>query len=92
MRQGIDMGRGTVWLVFILCITVVCLASIYFRNRRVMASKLGSRQNEEEYRRLAEMAVTAQEHNDLKLQELMQQVSHLSEQMAAVQHILKEVE
>ena len=86
------MGRGTVWLVFIVCITVVSLASIYFRNRRVMASKLGSRQNGEEYRRLAEMAVTAQEHNDLKLQELMQQVSRLSEQMSAVQHILKEVE
>jgi hypothetical protein len=86
------MGRGTVWLVFIVCITVVSLASIYFRNRRVMAAKLGSLQNGEEYRRLAEMAVTAQEHNDLKLQELMQQVSHLSEQMASVQHILKEVE
>lgn len=86
------MGRGLVWLVLILCITTVSLASIYFRNRRVMAAKLGSHQGAEEYRRLAEMAVTAQEHNDLRLQELMQQVSQLSEQMAAVQHILKEVE
>lgn len=86
------MGRGAVWLALFVCITVVCLALIYARNRRVMASKLGARAGGEEYRRLAEMAVTAQEHNDLKLQELMQQVSHLSEQMATVQHILKEVE
>jgi len=88
------MGRGLAWIIIflILCIAVVCSTAIYARHRRAMASAQASVTGGEEYRRLAEMAVTAQEHNDLKLQELMQQVGQLREQMASVQHILKEVE
>jgi hypothetical protein len=46
----------------------------------------------EEYRRLSDMAITAQEHTDLKLGELSAQLDYLREQNEWVQKILKEVE
>jgi hypothetical protein len=46
----------------------------------------------EEYRRLADMAVTAQEHADLKLGDLSAQLDYLREQNDSLQRILKEVE
>ena len=38
------------------------------------------------------MAITAQEHTDLKLGELSAQLDHLREQSDSLQKILKEVE
>jgi uncharacterized protein HemX len=46
----------------------------------------------DEYRRLADLAVTAQEHTDLKLGDVGVQLDYLREQMASMQKILKEVE
>jgi Tfp pilus assembly protein PilO len=46
----------------------------------------------EEYRRLSEMAVTAQEHTDLKLAEINMQLSQLRDQLDQVQKVLKDVE
>jgi hypothetical protein len=46
----------------------------------------------EEYRRLSDMAITAQEHSDLKLGELSAQLDYLREQNESVQKILKDVE
>ena len=46
----------------------------------------------EEYRRLTDLAITAQEHTDLKLGELSAQLDHLREQNDSLQKILKEVE
>jgi hypothetical protein len=46
----------------------------------------------EEYRRLSDLAITAQEHTDLKLGELSAQLDYLREQNEWVQKILKEVE
>jgi hypothetical protein len=46
----------------------------------------------EEYRRLADMAVTAQEHTELKLVDLSVQVAQLRDQLESVQRILKDVE
>jgi Tfp pilus assembly protein PilO len=46
----------------------------------------------EEYRRLSEMAVTAQEHTDLKLAEINMQLAQLRDQLDQVQKILKDVE
>ena len=46
----------------------------------------------EEYRRLADMAITAQEHTDLKLGDVSAQLDYLREQNASLQKILKEVE
>ena len=46
----------------------------------------------EEYRRLSEMAVTAQEHTDLKLGEISMQLAQLRDQLDQVQKVLKDVE
>jgi uncharacterized protein HemX len=46
----------------------------------------------EEYRRLADLAITAQEHTDLKLGDVAAQLDYLREQNASMQRILSEVE
>jgi uncharacterized protein HemX len=46
----------------------------------------------DEYRRLADMAITAQEHTDLKLGDVSAQLDYLREQIESLQKILKEVE
>ena len=46
----------------------------------------------DEYRRLSEMAITAQEHTDLKLAEINMQIAQLRDQLDQVQKVLKEVE
>ena len=46
----------------------------------------------EEYRRLSEMAVTAQEHTELKLAEINMQLAQLRDQLDQVQKVLKDVE
>jgi hypothetical protein len=46
----------------------------------------------EDYRRLSELAVTAQEYADLKLGEIHMGLKQLRDQLADVQKILKEVE
>jgi hypothetical protein len=46
----------------------------------------------EEYRRLADLAITAQEHTDLKLGDVAAQLDFLREQNASMQRILSEVE
>ena len=46
----------------------------------------------EEYRRLSEMAVTAQAHTDLKLAEINMQLAQLRDQLDQVQKVLKDVE
>jgi hypothetical protein len=46
----------------------------------------------EDYRRLSELAVIAQEHSDLKLGEIHMGLKQLRDQLADVQKILKEVE
>jgi hypothetical protein len=50
------------------------------------------RQLAEEYRRLADIAITAQEHTDLKLGDLSAQLGYLREQNESLQKILKEAE
>ncbi|MGI8447274.1 MAG: hypothetical protein ACR2MP_08870 [Streptosporangiaceae bacterium] len=46
----------------------------------------------DEYRRLADMAITAQEHTDLKLGDVSVQLDYLREQNESLQKILREVE
>ena len=46
----------------------------------------------DEYRRLTEMAVTAQEHTELKMSEVNMQLAQLLDQMDTVHKILKTVE
>jgi hypothetical protein len=46
----------------------------------------------EEYRRLADLAITAQEHTDLKMGEVSVQLDYLRTQNEAMQKILRDVE
>ena len=50
------------------------------------------RQLAEEYRRLADLAITAQEHTDLRLGDVSAQLDYLREQTESLHKILKEVE
>ena len=50
------------------------------------------RQLADEHRRLADLAITAREHTDLKLGELSAQLDYLREQNESLQKILREVE
>jgi hypothetical protein len=57
-----------------------------------LASGEQYRQLADEYRRLADMAITSQEHTDLKLGDVSAQLDYLREQNDSLQKILKEVE
>ena len=46
----------------------------------------------DEYRRMADMMITSQEHIDLKLGEFSAQLDHLREQTESLHRILKDVE
>jgi hypothetical protein len=46
----------------------------------------------DEYRRLSDLAITAQEHTDLRLTEISVRIDELRGQVDKLQHILKEVE
>jgi hypothetical protein len=46
----------------------------------------------DEYRRLSDMAITSQEHTDLRLTDISVRIDELRAQLEQLQHILKEVE
>ncbi len=46
----------------------------------------------DEYRRLSDMAITSQEHTDLRLTEISVRMDELRDQLDQMQRILKEVE
>jgi hypothetical protein len=86
--------------VFIAVAAVVALGVVlgfrYLTTRKQAQLELtGSEQYRrlaEEYRRLADLAITAQEHTDLKLGDVSAQLDYLREQNASLQKILKDVE
>jgi uncharacterized protein (DUF58 family) len=94
---GQTNNRG---LVLIAVIAVMALGLIlgfrYLTARKQTQLELtGSEQYRrlaEEYRRLADLAITAQEHTDLKLGDVSAQLDYLREQNASLQKILKDVE
>lgn len=93
-------GQSPKGLVTIVALGVVSLSvalgfrylSVRNRTRTELTGGDQYRQLAEEYRRLADLAITAQEHTDLKLGEVSAQLDHLREQNASLQSILKEVE
>jgi TolA-binding protein len=87
----------------ILFISLACafVISVWAVARHLSASKQAKAQLTtgqeyralaDEFRRLSDMAITAQEHVDLRLTDLSVQLDSLREQLAQMQHILKEVE
>ena len=99
-----DAGGGTTnnskYLVWVALAGVMALwVTLSYRymtiKKRAQLELTGGEQYRrlaEEYRRLTDMAITAQEHTDLKLGDVTAQLDHLREQNNALQKILKDVE
>jgi hypothetical protein len=91
-----NAAAWTFTFLFISLATVVCVR--YFALARMRSSKqeltasTEYRGLAEEYRRLSDMAITANEHVDLRLTDLSVRVDELRDQLEQVQRILKEVE
>jgi beta-lactamase regulating signal transducer with metallopeptidase domain len=91
---------NTKYLVWIAVAGVVALGIVLgFRylttRKRAQIELTGTEQYRlltDEYRRLADLAITSQEHTDLKLGDLSAQLDYLREQNESLQKILKEVE
>ena len=89
--------RGLIWTILI---GVVALGMVLgFRylglKKRTQLELTGGeqyRQLAEEYRRLADLAITAQEHTDIRLGDVSAQLDYLREQSDSLQKILKDVE
>ena len=86
-------------LVTILAVAIVISVWVTARHlsaarqaRAQLTSGTEYRALADEFRRLSDMAITAQEHVDLRLTDLSVQVDTLRGQLDQMQHILKEVE
>ena len=89
--------RGLLWLaVAAVAALGMVLGYRYLTTRKRAQIELTGgekyRKLAEEYRRLADMAITAQEHTDIKLSDVSAQLDYLREQNASLHKILKEVE
>ena len=90
-------SRGLLWMALVgVAALAVVLGYRYLTTRKRAQIELTGgeqyRKLAEEYRRLADIAITAQEHTDLKLGDLSAQLDYLREQNDSLQKILKEVE
>jgi type II secretory pathway pseudopilin PulG len=82
-------------VVIVVLVVGALLAYAIFQWGRQLATSRKIRAEvttSDEYRRLSEMAVTAQEHTDLKLAEINMQLAQLRDQLDQVQKVLKDVE
>jgi hypothetical protein len=94
------MTNNSRYLVWIAVAGVIALGMVlgyrYLTARkRAQLELTGSQQYRrlaEEYRRLADVAITTQEHTDLKLGDVSAQLDYLRGQNESLQKILKEVE
>jgi len=88
------MDSNIAIVIVVLVVGAVLAYAIYQWGRQLAVSKKTRAEltTSEEYRRLSEMAVTAQEHTDLKLGEINMQLAQLRDQLDQVQKVLKDVE
>jgi hypothetical protein len=85
----IEVLKTLIWLgSFLIALVIVVWAWQLVATRNAKAAVTSS----DEYRRLSELAVTAQEHTDMKLGEVNMQLAQLRDQLESVQKILKDVE
>jgi len=82
------------FITVVLVLGGVIAFAIFQWGRHLSISKQTRAQltTSEEFRGLSEMAVTAQEHTDLKLAEINMQLAQLRDQLDQVQKVLKDVE
>ena len=88
---------STVALAFVVVVVVVgvLLAYAVFQWGQHLSLSKKTRAElttSEEYRRLSEMAIAAQQHTDLKLGEINMQIGQLRDQLDHVVKVLKDVE
>ena len=82
-------------LAVMVVISVWVIARYLSASRQARAQLTSGREYRalaDEFRRLSDMAITTQEHVDLRLTDLSVQVDALRDQMEQMQRILKEVE
>jgi hypothetical protein len=97
LHNGQSNGKPVVLVVVGLSIGagMIALSRSLATRKRAQLELTGEEQYRalaEEYRRLADLAITAQEHTDLKLGAVSAQLDYLREQQESLQKILKEVE
>jgi TolA-binding protein len=92
-------GDAVVLLIILAMIAVVITVVAVTRHlsasrqaRAQLTSGQEYRSLADEFRRLSDLAITAQEHVDLRLTDLSVQVDSLRDRLDQMQHILKEVE
>ena len=90
-------SKGLVWMAIagVIALGIVLAFRYLAIKKRVQVELTGGeqyRQLAEEYRRLADLAITAQEHTDLKLGDVSAQLDYLRAQNESLQKILKDVE
>jgi hypothetical protein len=90
-------GIGLIWLMLAAVIALPFVLGYRYlvTRKRVQIELSGSEQYRklaDEYRRLADIAITAVEHTDLKLGEVSAQLDHVREQQQSLHRILTEVE
>ena len=99
MNPGFRLSTLEGVLLFSLAVAIVC--GVWLISRHLSASRQAKAQLTtgqeyralaDEFRRLSDLAITTQEHVDLRLTDLSVQVDSLRDQLAQMQHILKEVE
>ena len=85
------------FIILFICAAFVLCARYYFFSR-LRTSKLALTESKEyraladEYRRLSDMAITANEHVELRLTDLSVRVDEVRDQLDEVRRILKDVE
>jgi hypothetical protein len=89
--------KGLLWLALtgVIALPIVLGYRYLTTRKRAQIELTGGEQYRklaEEYRRLADLAITAQEHTDLKLGDVSAQLDYLREQNESLHKILKEVE
>jgi hypothetical protein len=87
------MTEGTFNLLICLGFVLAALVIVVWAYQLVSTRKTKAAvTSSEEYRRISELAVTAQEHTDLKLGEVNMQLAQLRTQLEQVQKILNDIE
>jgi hypothetical protein len=81
-------------VIVVLVVGALIAYAIYQWGRQLSISRKTRAEltTSDEYRRLSEMAITAQEHTELKLGEVSMQLAQLRDQLDQVQKVLKDVE
>ena len=88
------MDSNNAIVIVVLVIGALIAYAIFQWGRQLAVSRKTRAEltTNEEYRRLSEMAVTAQEHTELKLAEINMQLAQLRDQLDQVQKVLRDVE